>query len=397
MDKLLFDAWSEWDCARLEHPEHVPAETAPVLWFGDYPAYRSLPSSSLRLVTVGTNPGPGAFPRNEPWQNYPPVTRDTQVPDYVAAMSSYFHRCGSGDQAWFQPYHDFAVGCGYRDYAYLNGVLHTDLMSPLTTVPIWSNLPDRTQTRLSGVGINLWLRLIELLAPNLLLFSISKRQMQLLLSHPSVHVDSVGPILRIETTVDGRPRAHPWVAQGANLRWSGLSVKAIFVPKRQNPFGGLDRARIRRLGELAVRWDGGVGLPGAHELDSSSSVAERHTSFESVEALYDLVVEALVGRGVSVDVQEREQWFAFRTRVTRGTRRQIYVRWDWHECLGLTLPKDGWTFWRDILRANDFPCRETVEDVGAEYVRPFIRVPRRRTPEQVRVLGDVIACAAELG
>lgn len=59
-----------------------------------------------------------------------------------------------------------------------NTALHTDLCSPLATDPKWSRLGSKTTKILMDQGVPLWHRLVEVLAPDVVLISVARKHLQ---------------------------------------------------------------------------------------------------------------------------------------------------------------------------------------------------------------------------
>ena len=145
---------------------------APILFFGDLDAYRKSP---LPVVTVGLNPSLKEFPADEPFRRFPLLgtNRDHEPDRYLDAMSAYFRTCPY--RSWFGAFEQLLNGAGSSYYAgnAESTALHTDICSPVATVPTWTGLgkPERKaleeQKALEEDGGPLWHMLLETLRPQI--------------------------------------------------------------------------------------------------------------------------------------------------------------------------------------------------------------------------------------
>ncbi len=55
MEELMAAFWREWERARDESPDCIPANSCPIPWFGDRNRYQD---SKTKVISVGVNPGP---------------------------------------------------------------------------------------------------------------------------------------------------------------------------------------------------------------------------------------------------------------------------------------------------------------------------------------------------
>ncbi len=179
MNGLIDQAWKSFEYSRT-HPCLInPA--CPVLWFGDLNSYRT---SSLKVVTVGLNPSRKEFPQENAFLRFPKA--EVLYPDilsgvgrstYAEALSEYF--LIAPYRSWFGWFNEILVGMGASYYPGSGNIaLHTDLCSPLATDPTWSRLGHH-QIFFENQGIPQWHQLIDELAPDILIFSIARRYMEL--------------------------------------------------------------------------------------------------------------------------------------------------------------------------------------------------------------------------
>jgi hypothetical protein len=172
----------------------VSRPSAPVLFFGDLDGYRR---SALRVITVGVNPSGEEFPAAAPWSRFPgsdvssaAATRE-QIDQYLGSLNNYFDG-PDPYRRWFdRSYEPVLNGLGgsyYRNDTFT--ALHTDVCTPLPTTPTWRFLSQAEQRALIVDGVPLWHRLVDELAPDVILASVSGRHFQRIqlehLSHPEV-------------------------------------------------------------------------------------------------------------------------------------------------------------------------------------------------------------------
>jgi hypothetical protein len=101
---------------------------------------------------------------------------DKEIEKYLEMLNDYF-------TGKFHPYFKTfesllaPLDAGFRNCT--NTVLHTDLLSPLATDPIWTKI-QQTTTRdsLGTEGVKLWHDMIKFLKPDVLLVSMAKDQLQ---------------------------------------------------------------------------------------------------------------------------------------------------------------------------------------------------------------------------
>jgi hypothetical protein len=150
----------------------------PILFFGDDERYAA---SALKVVTVGLNPSRLEFPSADPFQRFPAARQiDPQRPAldaHLAALRAYFRE--RPYNAWFRPaFEPILNGLATSYYpGTANTALHTDICSPLATDPTWSRLGS-VSAALTAPGVELWHRLIERLAPDVILISVARQHLE---------------------------------------------------------------------------------------------------------------------------------------------------------------------------------------------------------------------------
>lgn len=227
MQHLIDEAWRQFDA---NANESFVVGTMPILWFGDLDAYRE---SSLRVITVGLNPSGLEFPTTDPTQRFPRATRT----NYPSGLNEYFKVAPYG--RWFDSYEPLLNGMDVSYYGRPRGTaLHTDICSPLATEPTWSGLTDGAKVRLVGPGRDLWLKLVDELAPHVLLLSIA-------ITHfTTIDAMTVSPWQSIHRVA----RDAPYDTEATHIILpSGRSSLAVRGRASQTPFGS-----VSKLDKLAI-------------------------------------------------------------------------------------------------------------------------------------------------
>ena len=226
----------------------------PIVWFGDYEAYSSSPT---KIITVGLNPSDREF--GNPTQ---PCT-SLRFPAYtgcvcslIKALNGYFHINPYND--WFKSgFEPILNGLNASYYGgKTNTALHTDICSPWATNPTWSKLPRAERETLMKEGFPLWMKLIQKLAPDIILFSIPQRHIDRLKTESNGLLTQNQPLCIINTDSKGIIRKRPIVI-GEGAYGSAL---AIFGKTWNVPFGALSRIQKSKLGGCILSTMGQTGL-----------------------------------------------------------------------------------------------------------------------------------------
>jgi hypothetical protein len=145
----------------------------PILFFGDYEAFRK---SKLRIVTVALNPGTLAFPVEKRWEFFPAYEKTA---DLQEAWNQYF-RTGRPIEPWMTSLDCVLHGfdASLYDSKFTNTALHTDMLSPVATQTLWSQLDKQYQDELASVGLPLWHDLIRHLKPHIVVLSVATKHLK---------------------------------------------------------------------------------------------------------------------------------------------------------------------------------------------------------------------------
>ncbi len=212
----------------------------PVLFFGDDERYVS---SALKVITVGLNPSRLEFPKGDPFLRFPAARRiDPKRPAFdahLAALRAYFRE--RPYNAWFRPaFEPILNGLAASYYpGAVNTALHTDICSPLATDPTWSRLGS-VSGALTAAGVELWHRLVERLAPNVILISVARRHLEMIRF----------PKLGIWETVHQIERTNPFTVQAIRVEVVPHAPTLLVFGRAANlPFGTVSANDKRRIGE----------------------------------------------------------------------------------------------------------------------------------------------------
>jgi hypothetical protein len=184
LQNLISDTWELWDYAHATYPKLVPTDSAPILWFGDLDRYQASPK---KVITLGINPGPLAFPQANPWRLYPLLTDSNtrQAANiYKQALDEF-----QFDQ-WFRSFNALlsSFGTSYNNDRNSNTeALHLDVC-PIMTSDVWSKLPTKIRQDLAQRSAPITVRLLEYLQPEFLFISLSKGNLDLIVPHLDLSV-----------------------------------------------------------------------------------------------------------------------------------------------------------------------------------------------------------------
>lgn len=228
MQQLADRAWQELALARQGYPAFVPAECAPILFFGDLDAYRTSP---LRVVTVGLNPSAREFPVPDPWLRFPDAHGR-----YQDALSGYFQ---TAPLEWFSCFREVLRGLSssYGKEAQ-NRALHTDICSVVPTSPTWSGLPREAQRDLASRGLPLWEDLMAELRPHVIVASVRYAWLERISFLPMSDWEPVHVV----------QRQQPYLVEGRRLQLpDGTTTLLVRGRAANTPFGtvkNIDRYSI---------------------------------------------------------------------------------------------------------------------------------------------------------
>jgi hypothetical protein len=242
MELLIDEAW------RLYHQTSDPCvvrPSIPILYFGDLPQYVASP---LKVITVALNPSHHEFPVHDRFARFRPaagIAAGTLDPyartAYRAALDGYF--LDQPYMRWFGWFEHVLLGMG-GSYSggEENTALRTDLCSPLATDPTWSRLNGQ-QDVLALDGMALWHRLVDHLAPDVIVISVRGQYRDQI---AFADRQNWQPLVTIQRD-DPAKRPYQAVMQRATLP-SGKETLIVFGPAAQQPFATLTQEARQRVG-----------------------------------------------------------------------------------------------------------------------------------------------------
>lgn len=236
MQELIAKVWQEYE--QHKGQPFVVNPSMPILFFGDSQRYQA---SDVRVITVALNPSLMEFPSPAPFERfpaaqdlYPKIMTGQGYDAYMEALDSYFYI--QPYRAWFSSFEPILNGLGSSFYgAPWYAALHTDLCSPLATIPTWSRLPDTRRAALRANGIKLWRKLVEYLQPDIIIVSVARAYLstipfQTIQQYPPVHV--------VTHTKSGLPRAKDYRAEVWRVEVSPTNHPLLVFGEAANtPFG----------------------------------------------------------------------------------------------------------------------------------------------------------------
>ena len=243
--ELVALAWQASD--RIAGWPCCAAPAAPILFFGDLPAYRDAP---LRVLTVGLNPSLHEFPADEPFRRFPLLKNriDREPSRYLDTMSAYFRT--DPYRGWFSTFEPLLNG---MEASYYEGgastALHTDICSPVATNPTWSGLGEAVRSDLAADGGPLWHMLLEALRPQVVALSVAKAHLKRI---GFASITNWEVIHAFGWTASGELRSRPYEIC---VRWydvGGERSLFVFGAAAQKPFGTLAAGQKRKAGELLL-------------------------------------------------------------------------------------------------------------------------------------------------
>ncbi|MFL5758363.1 MAG: hypothetical protein ACJ789_01415 [Thermomicrobiales bacterium] len=247
MDELAAEAWGLY--RQAESNDCVVKPSIPILYFGDRERYLRSP---LKIATVALNPSRKEFPDEARFGRfpsassvYPEIMEGLRHDEYFAALNSYFRIWPY--RSWFSWFEEVLKGirASYYD-SEVNCALHTDLFSPLATDPTWSKLGS-VRAIFETDGISLWHKLIEHLAPDIILISVARG-----------HLDKIAFIdhlawQKLHTVERDVPSKRPFVVDGQRVVLSnGKPALLVFGRAGQSPFATLTKGQRQEIGQAIL-------------------------------------------------------------------------------------------------------------------------------------------------
>lgn len=221
----------------------------PILYFGDHEKYRQ---SSLKVITVGLNPSYHEFPSHSRFSRFKKAeSLDTskpwskpQVSTYITSLNDYFKQ---NPYNWFDSFEPILNGmhASYYPNTEHNTALHTDLCSPFATDITWSKLSVRYRNVLRTDGVRIWHRLVEILKPDIIMLSITRKYLSLIRFRKSTWKKHTSIFLK----KDGSSRSKPYDIEVAKSQIVDKKGYLVYGEAAQKPFGTLSTGYKEIVGE----------------------------------------------------------------------------------------------------------------------------------------------------
>lgn len=276
--KILDDCWLHYQ----EHKDknYIVEKCVPVLYFGNLEKHLS---SDIKIVTAASNPSNLEFGnadrRNKvtglSFRRFSgceeiydlPRINSTEKEIYLNSLSNYFESKEAFD--WFTCYEPLLNGLEasysekgfkvrknepYRRKKYERIAIHTDIYSPLPTKKPWSEfcreLPSHVVKDVKLNGLDLWIELIKLLAPNVILMSYSIPDFEDIKKQLNLKKMDNGLFKEYPNTKDGqkRKRSVP-VIETYELEIDSKKITVIYGTKMERPFDAITKIERFELGK----------------------------------------------------------------------------------------------------------------------------------------------------
>jgi hypothetical protein len=125
-----------------------------------------------------------------------------------------------------------------------NTALQTYFCSPIATNVSWGKLKSSAKFTLSREGRDFWNRLVNILKPDIILFSIDKEY----LNRVSIKNPGWEVFKRITLKTDGTPRAKPYLIETSEGKLDSKRVLLVYGKPSYLPFGSISYKDKQQLG-----------------------------------------------------------------------------------------------------------------------------------------------------
>ena len=189
------------DFSKLNFGHKIVSNSVPIIWFGNAEKYLK---SELKIITVSLNPSDIEFKTDK---SAIPSTK-LRFPDYngtveslYSAYNNYFSK--NPYSAWFKASFGAVLesfSASHYDKA-SNIALHTDIGCSFATSPTWRGLTNTDKNILEPIGAKSWHSLVDILEPDIILFSASTNFEKKIIfpqigNWTSINVNSKSPLLK---------------------------------------------------------------------------------------------------------------------------------------------------------------------------------------------------------
>ncbi|WP_445487643.1 hypothetical protein [Niallia sp. 03133] len=226
LNQLIKEYWEMYETHK--DYSYVIKPSMPIIYFGDSKEYFDSP---IRIITVGLNPSKRDFPNDDPFQRFQSMKQDHYYhfnQQYIAALDHYFKE--NPYKSWYDP--SFEPLLNGLDASFYGGkentALHTDICSPLATMPIWEDLSKEEKHQLQAKGVQLWHQLVEYLQPDIILISVAGEHLT------KIKFETV----RDWETIYTVPSYRPYLMNSKKVKLSSKKETAVYFGRAAElPFG----------------------------------------------------------------------------------------------------------------------------------------------------------------
>ena len=242
--KLVLDITASFNSLRKKQ-RNIIFPSVPVLYLGDLPKFKK---SYPKVITAGYNPSNNEFPTNSIYKRFKEIenfktSNKDAITIYLNSLNNYFN---DQPDKWYNSFNLILEGLNTSYYSNLpNRSLHTYLCSPIATDTSWGKLKSSTKFTLSSNGRRFWYRLVEILEPDMILFSVDKEYIN------RVVIKKLGwKIFKsIKLKADGSPRDKPYDIEITEGRISSKKMHLVYGPPSYLPFGSISNESKVQLGK----------------------------------------------------------------------------------------------------------------------------------------------------
>ena len=246
--KLVIDIIGSFNQMR-QNQKVITNPSIPITYFGDYVQYQK---SYPKVITVGLNPSHNEFPQNSRFTRFKEAEKlnisstlnENEIVTYLNLLNNYFK---DNPNNWFDSYNPILDGLNTSFYPNTagNNTIHTNLCSPFATDITWSKLRNSAQYTFSREGRKFWHRLIEILEPDIILFSIAREYLERVMFRKS----GWKIFTSITKKKDGSPRSKPYNIEITESMSNSKKMYLVYGQSAYLPFGSLSYNIKLKLGE----------------------------------------------------------------------------------------------------------------------------------------------------
>jgi hypothetical protein len=247
IDELVTNIFSSFNRTRKTQ-KVITFPSIPILYLGDLIKYKS---SKQKIITVGLNPHHNEFPPDSPYIRFKhakmletsiKLDKD-DIETYLNLLNSYFIDTPEKRYNSFTPILD-GLKTSYNS-SKENSALHTNLCSPFAIDKKWSKLSSSTQYTLSRDGRKFWHKLVNILKPDIILFSVEPKYLKRVMLKKSGWKN----FRSITTKANGTPRVKPYNIMITESRIGSKKTYLVNGIPSYLPFGSISNKKKLQIGK----------------------------------------------------------------------------------------------------------------------------------------------------